>query len=230
MSIEKIMEQLNKIQFDGKDSIIDEIVGAIEAEKQKGIESYRRKDQEVLKYKNTLKELGWDSEKYSDVTDFISNIKKKDEVVSKKDLTISELNNKIVDLESKWTAEREIAKQTAEKANRNKMLAELTTAMGDKLRGSKYIIESLINNGRVTIVEDKVAFKDGDSTLDFNSGINKVLDENKDLLIVNQKTGSESKKIDSKVDDLGDLSKMSVAEVRANIDAVREKLGLNRRR
>lgn len=228
MGIEKIMEQLNKLEFDGKDTLIEEIVGVVEAEKTKGIESYRRKDQEVLKFKNALKELGYDSEKYADVSEFIGTVKKKDESLTKKELTISELNNKLLDLETKWSAERESAKQIAEKANRNKMLAELTSNIGDKLKGSKYIIESLINNGRVTVVEDRVAFKDGESIVDFNTGIQKVLEENKDLLIVSQKTGSESKKVDSKVEDLGDLSKMSVAEVRANIDAVRSKLGLKR--
>ena len=226
--MEDVLAMINKLGIDNKDDLTNTIITLVEEEKNRGIESYRKKDQEVLKYKNTLKELGWDSEKYQDVSEFVTTVKKKDEVVSKKDITISELNTKLIDLESKWTQERESAKQITEKSNRNKMLAELTGAIGDKLRGSKYIIDSYISNGRVAIVDDKVAFRDGETTIDFNTGIQKVLEENKDLLIVNQKTGSESKKTDTKVEDLGDLSKMSISEVRANIDVIRSKLGLKR--
>ncbi len=222
--VEDVLAMVNKMDFEGKDDLTNSILSLVEDEKQKGIDSYRKKDSEVMKYKNTLKELGWDSEKYADVQDFVSNVKKKDESVSKKDLTISELNARLMDFESKYNQERENAKAIQTKSNRNKMIAELTSTIGDKLQGSKYIIDSLISNDRVGVIDDKVVFKNGEELIPFDMGITKILEENKDLLKVTQKNGAQTAKSDASGEGL-DFSKMSKAEIKQHMDQLYKTLG-----
>ena len=64
-------ELLGKIE---SDELKEAIVSIVNEEKQKGISKYSKKDKEVLKYKSALKEVGYDTEKYSDIDAFISDV------------------------------------------------------------------------------------------------------------------------------------------------------------
>jgi len=166
------------------------IISLVEAEKEKGISSYRKKDSEVLKLKNTLKELGYDHEKYSNVDEFIEDTKKVKDKVSKSSLTIAQLNDKLNDITSQLDSEREAAANAKRLAKENKLTAELTKNIGKDFIGSEYLIKDLISEGRVDLVNNEVVFKEGDDIITFDKGLVDLKEKNKGMLRTNIKSGT----------------------------------------
>ena len=166
------------------------IISLVEAEKEKGISSYRKKDSEVLKLKNTLKELGYDHEKYSNVDEFIEDTKKVKDKVSKSSLTIAQLNDKLNDITSQLDSEREAAANAKRLAKENKLTAELTKNIGKDFIGSEYLIKDLISEGRVDLVNNEVVFKEGDDIITFDKGLVYLKEKNKGMLRTNIKSGT----------------------------------------
>jgi len=223
MTIEQLRALLAKAATaEEKEAIMDAIVSLIDTEKQKGIDSYRAKDKETLKFKNAVKELGYDPDVDGDLETFIAKSKSKKTEVESSKLTIAQLSEKLTEVQNEIATERTRANEHKAKAEREKMNSKLTSTIGDKIFGSKYVIESLINNKRVKIVDDNVVFTNGDEVIPFDTGIKSILEENKDMLKVSQKNGSETFKTTGDGTSDKDFSNMSSAELRANISAVRE--------
>lgn len=184
MTLEEILSKVED------ETIKNAIVDVVNSEKEKGIQSYRKKDTEVLKYKNALKTMGYDHEKYSDVDEFINTKKLVEEKATKSEMTIQSLNEKLIEIEANLQAERDKVVRKEQEAKTNYLTSELTKTIGDKFYGSQYMIKTLITDGVVDVQNNKVVFKDGDNILGFDEGVKKLEETNKDILKVNQKTGS----------------------------------------
>ena len=220
MTIDELKKMLEADGAD-KNAIMESVIELVNAEKTKGIESYRKKDQESLKLKNAFKDLGYNSDEDGDLENFVNKSKSKKTEVESSKLTIAQLSEKLTDLESKISQEKLRADTMRQRADKEKINSKLTATIGEKIFGSKYIIESLINNSKVKIIDDNVVFSEGDEIISFDTGIAKVLEENKDMLKIAQKSGGGSVKQDSNISTT-DFANMSVEEVMANIDSVRK--------
>jgi len=220
MNIEELKAMLTADGAD-KDAIMESVLELVNAEKTKGIETYQKKDKEALKLKNAMKELGYDPDVDGDLDNFVTKSKSKKVDVESSKLTIAQMSEKLTTLETQMAQEKLRADTQRQRADREKINSKLTSTIGDKIFGSKYIIESLITNGKVKIVDDNVVFSEGDDIIPFDTGINKVLEENKEMLKVAQKNGGGSVKKDSNPSTM-DFANMSVEEVMANIDSVRK--------
>ena len=189
MTLEEILAKIES------DELKEAIVTKINEEKDKGIQSYTKKDKEVLKYKNALKDLGYDHEKYSDVTEFIESKKTVEQNVNESKLTIATLNDKLNDLTNKLDQERQQAEAIRRTAKENKLSAELTKTIGAEFYGADYLIKSLINEGKVDLDDatNQVFFKNGDDLVPFEKGIEQLKEQNRDMLKVTQSGGTGDK-------------------------------------
>jgi len=237
MELQDIISQLGGLELENKDALIDGIVGIVESEKQKGISSYRSKDQEALKLKNALKSLGYDHEKYTDIEDFIKSKSEQptqNRDITKDDVELSKLRRELDGLKSELESERTQTKQLKDKSDKSKITAELMKEIGDKVYGSKWVIESLIANGTVKVVDDEIAFVDGDSVYDFKTGLSNLLEKNPDILKVQQKSGAGSTKSNQPQINTEELTRerinsMSPEELLKNIDKIKAMAGIQTR-
>jgi len=223
-----VEELLKTITGDSAESIKEEIVNLINIEKEKGIASYNKKDKEVMKFKNALKEIGYDSTKYDTIESFLSTYKdeqtQRENASSEEKITINSLNEKIMNLSN--TLEKEAQEKTALKLKSDKemMTNKLTQAIGEKVYGSKFLIESLILNGTVSMQDDNIVWGSGDSAVDLETGVNSFLENNKDIVKSPQNGGSGTPPTGSK--EVKDFSEMSVDEASANIEELKEHYGI----
>lgn len=223
MTIEELKKMLESAEgLAEKESIIEGILELVNAEKEKGVSSYKKKDQETLKLKNAIKELGFNPDEDGDIDNFIQKQKSKKTETESVKLSNAQLAEKLANIEEQMNAERSRAANMQKKAEREKINSKLTSTIGEKIFGSKYVIESLINNGKVKVIDDDVVFVNGDDVVPFDTGIRNVLEENKDMLKLSQKSGSQSVKTDGTATSDMDFKNMSVAELKANISKVRE--------
>ena len=205
------------------DSIIEEFVSKeteledVKSKRQVGVSA---KDA-LSKIKSALGDIGYES---GDVVDFIGDIKKKQQSSDKSKYEKATLEEKLNDLERKWEEAENKAKQLERETIVNKISSKLNDSISDKIYGSKYVIESLINSGRVDMVDGDILFKNGDDFISFDKGIESVLEENKDMLKVNQKSGANTSQGAHQQNK--DLSELSVSDVLANIDNITKDMGI----
>lgn len=186
MTLEEILAQIES------DDLKEAIVGKIEEEKMRGKEASKKKDRDNLKLKADLKSLGWDKDKFETIDEFRESLEAKDKANNTNKLTIAQLNDKLDALESTLATERAEAELVKTRAKETKITSELTKHMGDSFFGASYLIKSLISDGRVDIdeVSDRIYFKDGDEVIDFEKGLAKLKEDNKDMLKVSQQSGT----------------------------------------
>lgn len=205
-------ELLSKIE---SEETKEAVVSAVEAEKQKGIESYNKKDRETLKFKNALKELGYDSTKHGDIESFVQSTKTLNQKASSSEVTIAELQERLATVEGNLEAERQLLQQKEAEAKVSKIKAELTTKIGDMFYGSKYLIESL--SSQCEVVDGKVVYKKDEATkVSLKDAIPLIKEANKDMLKVKIARGSNTDKGVSNVAD----------EDKTMADAIKKKLNL----
>jgi len=186
MTLEEILSSVEN------EDVREGIVSLINAEKQRGIESYQKKDSEVLKLKNKIKDIGYDSEKYDNYDSFFDTLKSKDEKVKSSELTIAQLNDKLNNLTTTLEQQKLEAENKAKESKRNKLTAELTKTIGNDFYGSDYMIESLVNNHKVDLVGNNIVGRNGDEIIPFDKFYDTIKEENKESLKFEQKRGSGS--------------------------------------
>jgi hypothetical protein len=185
MTLEEI---LSTVESDELKTSIKKIV---DQERSKGISSYNKKDQEVLKYKNALKDLGYSSDEYDNISSFIDKKKSEKEKIAESSITISSLNDKINSLTSAIDEERKKVAEKDRLAKVSEMKARLTNSdIGKKFYGSSFMIESLINNGKVDLVDNDVVYKNGEETLNLKDAFKILSEEYKSDLKVDQTGGT----------------------------------------
>jgi len=146
------------------------INGMIEKEKQKGIDSYRKKDQEVLKLKSNLKELGYNKDEYENVDQFSQNIKAKLEKQRDSEITLASLSERI----NEMTMEKEAQEK---ETNNLYITSKLKDAIGKKLYGSEAIIENVVLKNELVVDGKDVKTNAGEV---FDTFIENLLEVHKD--------------------------------------------------
>jgi hypothetical protein len=164
--LEQIPEDLRDVVSTFYQTKEQEYIAAIEAEKERGIQSYRKKDQETLKLKNQLKSF----ESGSDET-----------ILREK--TVAE---QIKALQDQLEEER-VTRSEAEKKIKNKTIeGELTKALGDKIYGAEDFIQLAVLRGDLQILDDQIVTSEGKPFSDY---ISNVLESKKGQLKVIQNPG-----------------------------------------
>jgi hypothetical protein len=175
------------------------VQAAIDAEKNRGIESSRKKGSENTKL---LSEI-------ARIKDAIKDTLEIDDIPSDADL--KELIGSRVKKGSETSSEfekvkRDLAKLSAQLAEKEKQEAKLqqeltykkineklATHMRDAFHGSDLLIKDIISSGRVKLIDDdNVVFLDGDSEIDILKGIESVKKSRPDLVKNIQQTGGGS--------------------------------------
>lgn len=166
------------------------VVALIEAEKTRGIEAKGRANREaqnLRRYKKAFEELGYTDE--VDLDEFKESLKKTDTPENTSELT--KLQKELKKIQDQLAAEQSEKTQLREKANRSRLKSELHKALGDKVIGSEYAINSLILGGEVTIDDDdEIVWRKGDEAIDFETGVKNFLTANKDIVKNTQNPGS----------------------------------------
>lgn len=170
MEFETILEQLPEelretVQtfYQAKEQ---EYLSKIEEEKERGIQSYRKKDAETLKLKNQLRSLetGTDENILREKT-VAEQIKALQDQLDQERTTRSEAENKI----------------------KNKTIeSELTKALGDKIYGAEDFIQLAVLRGDLKILDDQIVTSEGKPFSDY---IATVLESKKGQLKVVQNPG-----------------------------------------
>jgi len=109
------------------------------------------------------------------------------------------------------------------------MNAELTNKLSEtlssKVYGSKHLIKTLIDSGRVEKIDGDILFKDGDEYLSYDKGIDRILEENAEDLKSNQKPGNET--ISKQHNITKKLEDLSVKDVMNDIDNIAKEMGIS---
>jgi len=183
MELEEIKSVL---ETDGKADLFEKIVAVVEAEKAKGIDISRKKNQEnasLRRYKQAIDQLGYTDD--MDIAEFVGSISNKK---SSDSLTLKSLQTQITELKN----ERDTY---AKKAAHSGIRSKLQEALNDKVYGADLLISNLINDGKVVLENDQIMYKkDEDTVLGLEDGIKHILETRKDLLKNNQNAGAGSKK------------------------------------
>jgi len=170
---------------------------AIQNEKTAGINASNKKDKENLKLKSSLKELGYDSEKFETVDLFIADRKAIADKAATGEVTIATLNSDVSGLQTRLDDMVAKEKKATTDARNSSLTAKLTSSIGNTFYGSDYMIKDLIRESKVDLVGGEVVFKKGDEVIAFDAGVAQLKEANKDSLKVVQKGGSGDKGGDS---------------------------------
>jgi hypothetical protein len=222
-TLEELTAVINATSLDNKSAIIEAVTSLVGAEKQRGIESYRRKDADVLKLKSALKSLGYDKEDFDGVDQFVESLKLTKQKSTENQTEMEKLLARVEALQNEnatTKAEREAERKKGERSTLSQKLSE---ALGSKLYASSAIIESLINNGVVKMVDGKMVFStDTGDVSDFDAGIKHILDKNKDALKTEQRGGAGNPKGEDPYKGKTDISNMSASEIANNPEILKE--------
>lgn len=164
--LEQLPEELRETVSTFYQTREQEYLAAIEVEKERGIQSYRKKDQETLKLKNQLRtfETGTD-----------------ESILREKTVT-----EQIKALQDQLDQER-TTRSEAEKKIKNKTIeGELTKALADKIYGADDFIQLAVLRGDLQILDDQIVTSEGKP---FNDYIASVLESKKGQLKVIQNPG-----------------------------------------
>jgi len=182
MTLEEIKAALEAA---GKQDVYEDVVGLVNSEREKGIAESRKRNNEnarLRKFKQAFETLGYTDD--TDLEDFVASVGSSKGPTN--NLTLKLLNDKIKSMESELQGERR-------KSKTSKIVSELTKALNDKVYGAQFLIRTLLADDKVDLADDQVVFKDGDTVLDFNTGINKILETNKEIVKANQNPGTGTK-------------------------------------
>jgi len=216
-TIDEIKEIFTSDDFN-KDTVLADITDTLADQKLK----YVSKDKEALKVKSALKSMGYNKDEHGDLDAFTNHINE----LKSKTINNSEAITKLTLMESKLKEYETKESNWKRESERSKLTDTLTTELGSKLKGSKYIINDLITSGKVKLVDSEVVFMDGETPTLFKNGIEKVLADNADLLISEQNPGANTKgrtntTTNNKAISLADINKMTPEQIKENMESIR---------
>jgi len=170
--------------------VLEAVQGLVEIEKQKGISLYQKKDGELLKLKSSLKESGYDPEGGKNFKEYLSELSSKAKASSDAEITINSLNSKLSELNEKFIESQAAQRRASEDSIRESLRSKLTQTLGEKVYGSKFVIDTLIAKGDVRKVDDKEVWNIDGADVDFSTGLEKFLKNNADIVKSSQVTGT----------------------------------------
>ena len=163
--------------------IVESATGLVSAETEKGKEFYRKKDGEAIKLRESLKKLGYDSDKYDSVDEYLSTIEKE---TSQKDTTLESLKEALEGMKTELASERELRLKGERDTLSSKALAELTSGLSN-VYGSQHVIKGILADNEVKLGEDGGIMLGDKGVSDF---VTSFLESNPDIVRANQEGGS----------------------------------------
>ena len=237
-SLEELKAAVEK--HEKKDDIVDYVVSAVEAEKQRGITEKRRANKEaegLRAYKKAFEGLGFDaSSAESTLESFVEELQttrtKAEQNGGKSEEVLKQLKKLQKDFDKtkeELAAEKKASTELKTKADRKTIKAKLSDALRDRVYGHDLLADSLISNGKVALEAetDSVVFIDGDDTVEFDKGIQALLEQRTDILKNTQKSGARSS---AKTTEAGtryteaQIRSMTADEIAADLENVRESM------
>ncbi len=214
-----------------KDDVKTQISSVLEEQAKYGKTQYDKKASQIKKFEDVLGEIGYDSDKEESVKQFAESFKNRNENISDTERSNRELIERLTRLEAEDADRKEQATKLKSENDRNTITTKLTEALGDKLKGSKYVIKDLINEGRVKLIDGEVMFADGEDVVLFDKGVEGVLSSNEDLIVNVQHGGGNTTKTTTKTTtDIGlsrdSINNMSPEDLKANIAEIKKMAGV----
>jgi hypothetical protein len=201
-----------------------DIIETLTSEKTK----YTAKDREVLKYKSSIKKLGYNKDEHGELDTFISAMLETKNKANETDNAKgekTELEKRLALLEATLTETKKASQKLADD-NKNKTLSsKLEAELSKKLKGSNYIIKDLIRDGKVDLVDGDVVFKNGDEVVLFKDGIEQIIKDNDDLVILDQNRGGDTKNIktNNKASlSLTSINKLTPEEIKSKLSDIKK--------
>jgi len=178
----KLLKELGLTETDAVDQVVKMAQSKVDAETEVGKGFYREKDSEAKKLREGLKKLGYDSEKYGSVDEYLSAREKEN---SQKDITLESLKDAVESLKTDLTSERDL--RTSEHNSRVKATAQakLTESLATKIYGAKGTIAGILATSELAMDGDDITIG-GSSVEDFVSG---YIKDNPDDVRTNQDGG-----------------------------------------
>lgn len=173
------------------ESLFDDIVQNVEAERQRGISEKRKANKEVealKKYKAVVDALELDP----DDAEAVPAIKEKLAGKTAPDGQVEKLLKEMAKLKQTVLEAETKAQQSDARRKTMVIKAKLESALAEKLHAHDLVAKDLIESGRVKLLDDErtVVFVDNDDEIDFDKGLASVLDERKILVKNTQKPGT----------------------------------------
>jgi uncharacterized small protein (DUF1192 family) len=220
MTLDELKAAISKGLGTEADSVIEGIVGLINEEKQRGIAAYNAKDKELLSLKNEIKETGFTPEQHSSLKEYVKTLGKKASSSEEQAVTINSLNERLTQLMNEVTATKAEQQAALQKAATETLRSKLTSALGDRIYGPNFVIDSLLQNGEVSLLEGKPVW----GGLEFEQGLEKFMKANAGITKPAKTNGTGVPGSNSA--GLGKIEEMSVDEVASNLTAIKAELGI----
>lgn len=225
-----VLASLDSDQLD-KESVKTSFKDLLKTQDEYGKTSYSKKAAQVNKYLDMLNKLGYDKEVHANPEDFLAKFEDKTKTIETQTSAYQVLEARLKKIESEKLAETERAETLKSENERATIETKLTKALDAELKGTKYIVKDLIADKKVKLVDGEVVFMDGENVVLFEDGIKKIIEDNEDLRKVSIKpgAGSTSKVIKDNVQgslSLEAINKMSPAEIKANMAAIKKSVGM----
>lgn len=233
MTLEELKTKLESL--DKGSDLYDTVVDLINEEKERGKTAKHKANgeaQNLRAFKKSLEALGFegDSDEVDSFTaSLLDKITNANSTGDTNTLTLKSLQAQLKKMNGQLETEQTRSRTLETKAKSKTIAAKLTDALSDKVYGGKYLINSLISDGRVDMDGDTVVFKNGDEVISFEDGVTQVLEENKDIVRTAQTPGSglknaqEIPKNIASIIDSGDKN-----AIRANLAEIKASLGISK--
>lgn len=182
-----------------------------DTEKQRGMDEISKKNREaesLRKFKQGFESIGFDAEDNAELDDFVADIQEKLKGGSgdgNNDITkhpqFRELQKQMKGVQRAFESQKtELETERKEKADTKRkmqvstMRSGLLEALGEKVYGPDLLVDNLITSGKVKLDDDDktILFVNGEDTVDFKDGIEKLLEDRKDIVKNTQQSGDGS--------------------------------------
>lgn len=172
------------------------IEDAISSERERGIDSAKKKQSEVVRVKSQLNSLkdsirALDIDPDQDIGEQINTFKATN---NGKETELQKLQREVKNLSAKLQTTEAVATEKAKKISMMNIKNDLSSVFGDRVPAKKFISDSLINNGSVRYDEDsqKTFWVSDGIDMELKDGVDSFLKENMHLVKNPQKPGSSS--------------------------------------
>ena len=162
----------------------------------KGIAADEKRKVESMQ--KALKKLGFSPDEH-ELDSFIDELSKETETGRKSKSKLTDSERRLLELEKKFDAEVHRRMELETKNKHSTIKSKLLKEFSDKMYSAEDKAKILIMENRVDLAEDgkSVIWRDGDSTIDFETGLSSYYNENKSDMKNSQKGGANGSSGDS---------------------------------
>lgn len=179
--------------LDISDEAKNQLIEKAEAEKNNYDTRYREKDQETLKVKGILKDVGYDKEKYSSYKEFAESVNAEKKTQETNLSEMDQMRASLSDLTAQInTINTEKANALAEAKN-SKVKASLAEKLNGRMLGLNHVIGTAMmsDSDKFGIDGDAITFNDGTKSISIDDYAESLYSSNKELQTTSQQQGAE---------------------------------------